>query len=130
MTVSFDGINKGDTVRVEFTAPLKGWVEGEVVGEDSKYHVQLRADGGGRWIFAGRDIDSITVIEPPIQAGDVVWFEDHWWAIRFTHMADGPLVAIRSDGFASVNRSIDHIPDDAVWLVRGGRLTDRVKVSE
>ena len=124
MTVSFDGINKGDTVRVEFASPLKGWVEGELAATWPSLiqidHMQLDVNR----------IQSITVIEPPIQAGDVVWFEDHWWAIRFTCMADGPFVAIRSDGFASVNRSIDHIPDDAVWLVRGGKLTNRVKVSE
>ena len=128
MTVSFDGIRKGDTVRIEFAAPLKGWVEGEVVDNDGG--LRLLMESSGSFSVYYDEIGSITVIEPPIQAGDVVWFEDHWWAIRFTCMADGPLVAIRSDGFASVNRSIDHIPDDAVWLVRGGKLTDRVKVSE
>lgn len=128
MTVSFDGINKGDTVRIEFASPLKGWVEGEVVDNDGGFRLLMESSGSFSVYYD--EIGSITVIEPPIQVGDVVWFEDHWWAIRFTCMADGPLVAIRSDGFASVNRSIDHIPDDAIWLVRGGRLTDRVKVGE
>ena len=130
MTVSFDGIRKGDTVRIEFAEPLKGWVEGEVEAIMNPLMHLVPPKTSVRLSIDRLSIASITVIEPPIQAGDVVWFEDHWWAIRFTCMADGPLVAIRSDGFASVNRSIDHIPDDAIWLVRGGRLTDRVKVGE
>mgnify|MGYP000887022927 FL=1 len=130
MTVSFDGIRKGDTVRIEFAEPLKGWVEGEVEAIMNPLMHLVPPKTSVRLSIDRLSIASITVIEPPIREADVVWFDNHWWAVRFTHWHDGPLVVIRSDGLSEGNRSVDSIPSDAVWLVRGGQLTDRVKVSE
>lgn len=122
MTVSFDNIRKGDTVRIEFAAPLKGWVEGEVVDNDGGFRLLMESSGSFSVYYD--EIDSITVIEPPIQVGDAVQWGGRVWLMSNTPQR---LMTFDSDGAPEVLHSI---PSDAVWLVRGGKLTDRVKVSE
>ncbi len=105
MSISFEGIFPGDRVRLEFAEPLAGWVEGDVHSA-RRNDVKLATVGAGEMDYlhlVKEEVASVEVIQPPIQAGDVGWFDGDWHEVG----QDLP--------------PCDY-PDSTVWLVRGGKL--------
>lgn len=125
MSVSFDGINKGDTVRIEFAAPLKGWVEGEVVDNDGG--LRLLMESSGSFSVYYDEIGSITVIEPPLKPGDSFIHDNQVFTLDTTLTPWRVAYGLGAMGVGTMTIGMRGIPDGAVWLVRGGKLTDRVK---
>lgn len=127
MSVTFDHLKPGDRVRVELAEPLQGWIVGEVHSA-RRNDVKLVTIGGGEMDYLHlvlEEIASVTRIEPPIKPGDLVWTQGAisgtCWVIKFTSEGVSPLIAhpMRPDA-SSVD--VCDLPDDAVWLVRGGKL--------
>ena len=121
VSVSFEGIKPGNRVRIEFAEPLAGCVEGEVfdVGRAS-----IRLSTGVKELVFYLDlatVASITVVEPPVQEGDVVLYEDCAW----TATGNGDAVAFgngvsHSRWFQYLD--VASLPPDAIWIIRGGKL--------
>ncbi len=133
MSISFEGIFPGDRVRVEFAEPLAGWVEGDVHSA-RRNDVKLATVGAGEMDYlhlVREEVASVAVIQPPVKPGDLVWTQGAVsgtaWVIKFTSDDIGPFIAhpLRPD-VASI--SVDDLPDDAVWLIRDGKLNPKLGV--
>ena len=127
MSISFEGIFPGDRVRIEFAEPLAGWVEG-VVHSARRNDVKLATVGAGEMDYlhlVREEVALVEVIQAPVKPGDLVWTQGAisgtCWVIKFTSEGVSPLIAhpMRPDA-SSVD--VCDLPDDAVWLVRGGKL--------
>ena len=132
MSISFEGIFPGDRVRIEFAEPLAGWVEGDVHSA-RRNDVKLATVGAGEMDYlhlVREEVASVAVIQPPIKPGDLVWTQGAisgtWWVIKLTSEPTcGPLIAHPSHP-AACSTDVDDLPDDAVWLVRGGKLNPKL----
>ena len=131
MSISFEGIFPGDRVRIEFAEPLAGWVEG-VVHSARRNDVKLATVGAGEMDYlhlVREEVALVEVIQAPVKPGDLVWTQGTKsgtaWVIKFTSDDIGPFVAhpLRPD-VASI--SVDDLPDDAVWLIRDGKLNPKL----
>lgn len=121
MSISFEGIFPGDRVRIEFAEPLAGWIEG-VVHSARRNDVKLATVGAGEMDYlhlVREEVASVAVVQPPIQGGDVVYFQCDVYRV-----GSGGRGASSLDGFHT--RAVNDIPDDAVWLVRGGKLNPKL----
>ncbi len=107
----------GDIVRCEFAPPAKGWIEAEVIGLLG-HGLELMTGAGIPHRVSLDDFTSITKVEPPIQAGDVVWTGGKAWLITHTSTCRD----LRARNCHGTDRQIEFIPDDAIWLVRSGEV--------
>lgn len=130
MSISFEGIKPGDRVHIKLREPLAGWIEGDV--HSARRNDVKLATGAGEMDYlhlVKEEVASVAVIAPPIKPGDLVWTQGTKsgtaWIVKFTSDDIGPFIAhpLRPD-VASI--STDDLPDDAVWIVRGGKLNPKL----
>lgn len=107
----------GDIVRCEFAPPAKGWIEAEVADVMDDY-IRLYIQNGWPYDIKYSLFTSITKVEPPIKAGDVVWTGGKAWLITHTSTCRD----LRARNCHGTDRQIEFIPDDAIWLVRSGEV--------
>lgn len=119
--IDYSQFKQGDRVKITFNGKnMAGEVE-VTLNEDGEWddlelnYVHLMDVEGYRFI-AKSDITAITKIEEPIIANDVVWFKGKDWRVDAE-----ALIVTHHHGLGRDVRAIDDIPDDAIWLVRGGK---------
>lgn len=125
VVVSFEGIKPGDRVRIEFAPPLAGSIEGEVFDVERS---SIRLSTAIKELVFYLDLatlGSITVIEPPVQEGDVVIYENRAW----TATGNGDAVSV-GNGVSHTRwfqyLDVASLPSDSIWIIRGGTLNPKL----
>lgn len=108
MTANLPELKPGDRVQCEFASPATGWIEAEILQVSSNTLTLASGDGG--LYFYRDDLASITKIEPPIQDGDMAYWDCRVWTWNGSLWVTG------------VGCRYTPAPADAVWLIRGGKL--------
>ncbi len=109
----WDSIEEGDLIRVSFK-DVKGYLEDYVM--DVKYgdiYLQNLDD----FYFNINEVSSIKKIKQPIKKGD-----------SFIHNGKVNVIAGYVPGIgAYTTDGLDLIPDDAVWIIRNGQVSARLR---